>query len=259
MSSSRKVFGHRERQIGGLAPHQRRLVRGRDHHDRARQALLAEVVLQEFLDLAAAFADQPDDADRGIDVAREHRQQHRFADAGACENAHALAAAAGEERVHRAHAEIERGADALARMRRRRRIAEWHRRRALRQWPLAVDRLAQRVDDAAEPGRRRTHLIGGIGDDGLAAAAHPVQAGERHHDSVVAGEADHLAGNGTVRAGLDHEPRTDRHRVNGSGHFDHQAANADHAAIDVDAVDVADLFGKSLHQGRAFNKRTFIR
>ena len=39
--------------------------------------------------------------------------------------AHALAAAAGDERIERAHAEIERAADAAARMRGRRRIAEW--------------------------------------------------------------------------------------------------------------------------------------
>ena len=62
-----------------------------------------------------------------------------------------------------------------------------------------------------------------------------------------------------LRAGLDHEPRTDRHRVDRAGHLDHQAAHADHTAINVDAVDVADLFGKSLHQGRAFNKRAFMR
>src|SRR6266702_3404480 len=142
----------------------------------------------------------------------------------------------------------------LARMCRRRRIAERHWRGALRQRPLAVDRLAQRVDDAAEPGRRRTHLIGRIGDNRLAAAAHTVEAGERHHDGIVPGEADHLAGDRTVRAGLDHEPCADRHRVYRAGHFDHQAANADHTAINIDAVDVADLFGKSLH-----NKRAFIR
>jgi hypothetical protein len=44
-------------------------------------------------------------------------------------------------------------------------------------------------------------------------------------------------------------------------HLDHQAAHADHTAIDVDAVDIADLFGKSLHKERAFaaDNRAFMR
>ena len=187
-----EIFGDRQRQIGRLPPHQGGLVRGRHHHDRARQALVAEIVLQEFLHLAAAFADQADHRDVGIDVARQHRQQHRLADAGAGEDAEPLAAAAGQERIERAHAEIERRADALARMRRRRRVAVGHRRRPLRQRPLAVDRLAHRVDDAAEPGRRRPHLAGGIGDHGAAAAPDAFEPGERHHHRIVAGEADHL-------------------------------------------------------------------
>ena len=116
-----EVFGDGQRQVGGLAAHQRRLVGGRDHHDRAGQALLAEVVLEEFLHLAAALADQPDHRDVGHDVAGQHRQQHRLADAGAGEDAHALAVAAGDEDVQRANAEVERRADAPAGMGRRRR------------------------------------------------------------------------------------------------------------------------------------------
>ena len=150
-----EIFGDSERQVAGLAAHQRRLVRGRDHDDRAREARFAEIVLQEFLHLAAALADQADHRDIGVDVARQHREQHGFADAGARENAHALATAAGEEGVDRAHAEIERRADAAARMRRRRRCAERIRRRPKRQRALAVDRLAHGVDDAAEPAGAR--------------------------------------------------------------------------------------------------------
>jgi hypothetical protein len=46
--------------------------------------------------------------------------------------------------------------------------------------------------------------------------------------------------------------------VDRSGHFDHQAANADHAALNVDAVDIADLFSQSLHKERAFIPRAFM-
>src|SRR6202043_3219513 len=146
------------------------LVRGRHHDHRARQALFSEVILYEFLHLAAAFANQSDHRDVGIDIARQHRQQYRLADAGAGEDAEPLAAATGHKGIERPHAEIERRADAFARMRRRRRIAIGYRRGPRRQRPLAVDRLAHRVEDAAEPQWRRPHLTGGIGDDGPAAA-----------------------------------------------------------------------------------------
>ena len=120
--SSRKIFRDRERQQCRLAAHQGRFVGSRDDDHRTRQTLFAEIVLQEFLHLAAAFADQTDHRHIRRDVAREHRQQHRFADARARKNAEPLAAAAGQKCIDRPHAEIERLADPLARMRRRRQL-----------------------------------------------------------------------------------------------------------------------------------------
>jgi hypothetical protein len=142
---------------------------------------------------------------------------------------------------------IQRGTYPLARMRRRRRVAEWHRRAALRQRPLAVDRFPHRVEHAAEPGRRGPHLACGVGDDGAATAPDPVEAGERHHHGIVPGEADHLGGDGTGATGLDHDPRADRHRMDGPRDLDHQPAHTHHPAIYIDAVDVADLFRERLH------------
>ena len=95
--------------------------------------------------------------------------------------------------------------------------------------------------------RRRPHLACGIGDHGAAAAPDAFETGERHHHGIVAGEADHLGRDETVAAGLDHDAGADRHRMDGAGDLDHQAAHADHAAIDIDAVDVVDLFGERLH------------
>ena len=101
---------------------------------------------------------------------------------------------------------------------------------------------------AAEPGGRRPHLAGGIGDDGPAAAPHAFQAGERHHQGVAAGEADHFGGNEAVAAGVDHDAGADRQRMDGAGDLDQQATHAGHAAEDVDAVDIADLLGEGLHR-----------
>ena len=113
-----EIFGDREGDIGRLAAHQRPLVGGRDDDDAAGEAFGAEIVGDELLDLAAALADEADHRDVGGGVAGKHREQHGFPDAGAGKNAHALAAAAGEERVEGAHAEVELALDAAAGVRR---------------------------------------------------------------------------------------------------------------------------------------------
>ena len=101
------MLGDRGRVVRALHAHERRRVGRRGDDDRAREAVLAEDVLDEFLDLAAALADQADDDDVGRGVARHHAEQHALADAGAGEQADALAAADGEHRVDRAHAGVE--------------------------------------------------------------------------------------------------------------------------------------------------------
>ena len=55
-------------------------------------------------DLAAALADQRDHVDVGVRVARDHAEQGRLADAGAGEDADALAPAERQEAVDGAHA-----------------------------------------------------------------------------------------------------------------------------------------------------------
>src|ERR1700740_490462 len=65
---------------------------------------------------------------------------------------------------------------------------------------------------------------------------------------MVPGEADPLARNEAVAAGLDHDASADRHGVDRSGDLDHQPAHAHHAAIYVYAVDVADLFRQRFHR-----------
>ena len=78
------------------------------------QALLAQGLLDEFAHLAAPFADQADDDGVAVGVLGQHRQQHRLADAGAGEDAQALAAAGGGEDVHGAHAQVQPLADPAA-------------------------------------------------------------------------------------------------------------------------------------------------
>ena len=95
---------------------------------------------------------------------------------------------------------------------------------------------------------RRPHRRRGGADDGAAAAAHPFERAERHQQGILAGEADHLAGDvAAIAAALDHDPGADRHGVDRSGDLHHQAADPDDAAIGFDAVELRDLFGERLH------------
>ena len=227
-----EVFGDGERQVGRLAAHQRRLVGGGDDHDAAREALGAEIVGEEFLHLAAALADQADHGHVGGGVARHHRQQRRLADARAGEDAHALAAAAGEEGIDGAHAEIDLAPDALARMRGRRRGAQQERLAARRQRALAVDRLAQRVDDAAEPGRMRPNDRLGVGDLGLAAEADAVERAERHQRRAVVAEADDLARHAAAVARDDGAAAADRKQMFDAADLDQHALHGSDAPVE---------------------------
>ena len=94
--------------------HEGGFVGGGDHHDGARQAGGAEVVLEELADFAAAFADEGDHGDLGVGAAGDHREQGGLADAGAGEQAHALALAERGHGVQDAHAGLQRGVDAGA-------------------------------------------------------------------------------------------------------------------------------------------------
>jgi len=152
---------------------------------RARQTGSTEIVLQEFLHLAAALTDQSDDGDVRGHIAGQHRQQYRLTDARAGEDTHALAAANRDEGIERAHTEIERITDAAACMSRRRRIAIRIGCGAGRQRPLSVDRFSSRVNDTAEPTLRGTDGAGGSGYHGAAAAAHAIQRGKWHRQRMT--------------------------------------------------------------------------
>ncbi|GAA4033910.1 hypothetical protein GCM10022281_12370 [Sphingomonas rosea] len=98
------------------------------------------------------LADQPDHRDVAIGPAREHREQHRLADARAGEQAKPLALAERGEEVERANAGVDPAADAGAAGGGRREGAKRSRRGAGAERALAVERAAEAVDDPAEPG-----------------------------------------------------------------------------------------------------------
>src|SRR3974390_2080269 len=146
-----QLFGNGHGNIGCLAANKRRLIRGRRNDDASLQAICAQIVLDEVLELAPAFAHEPDDDGVGVGIAGEHGEQRRLAHAGAEKDAHALAPAAGDERVERLDTQIELAADACARMCGGRLRLYWVADSAQGQGSLAIDRVRKSVQDPSEP------------------------------------------------------------------------------------------------------------
>ena len=84
-------------------------------------------------------------------------------------------------------------------------------------------------------------------DHRAAAAPHALQRRKRHQQRMGAGKSHHLARNGAAAAGLDRHPGADRHGVDRPGHLNHEAAHADHPAVDLDSVEFRDLFSEGFH------------
>src|SRR5690606_37555497 len=152
---------------------------------------LAEVVVDELVDLAAALADQHDHVDVRVAAAREHAQQGALAAAGNGEDAHALAFTGRHRRIDGAHAGGERTIDEGA----SERIGRGGIDRRLDRVPdraLAVDRLAVGVEDAAEQavaGAHRGLVAGGVHDGGGRNAFERAQRGQQGH---LLGHAHHF-------------------------------------------------------------------
>ncbi len=198
-----EMLGHGQGEVGGLAAHQRRLVGGGDHDDAAGGAFGAEIGGEEFLHLAAALADQADDDHVGVGVAGHHAEQGRLADARAGEDAHALAAAEVQQRVHGAHADIELLADAAAEEGGRRAGAQGIGEGAGGQRALAVDRFAQTVNRTAEPAAVGPHGDAAVEHDDGAADADAAEVLIGHQQAAAVADADDLAQHLLPAPGLD--------------------------------------------------------
>jgi hypothetical protein len=207
--------------------------------------------------LAAALADQADDVDVGRGVARQHRHHHRLADARAGEDAHALAAAAADEGVERAHPEVELGADPAAGMGGRRGGAQRLTRPALGQRALAVDRLAQRIDDPAEPGLHRVDRRLGLDHPRPAAETDAVERAQRHDQRAFVAEADHLARYDAAAARLDQAASADRQAAFDAADLHHQAIDRGHPAVDGAVLDRRQIVEQKVDRARHGSRPSF--
>ena len=76
-----EMLGHRRGVGRALHPQQRRRVRRRGDNDRSAAVFGTQNIFNKLFDLATAFANQADDDDIGLRIARHHPQQHAFANA----------------------------------------------------------------------------------------------------------------------------------------------------------------------------------
>ena len=109
-----KGIGDGQSHLGGPDAHQRRIVTCGDDDHRFAQPL-AEAILDERPDLAAAFADEGDDIDLGIGSLGDFAEKRAFTDAAAGEDADALPASTGDEAVDGAHVRLKHLANSGAR------------------------------------------------------------------------------------------------------------------------------------------------
>src|SRR5690606_29724273 len=116
---------------------------------------------------------------------------HALADAAAGEEPDPLAAADGQERVDRAHADVERLADRRP-LERIDGLGDERRAMLALERPAAVERLAGAVDDAAEEAVADPRLEHPGGGHDARAGPDPVQRADRHQEQRVVREADDL-------------------------------------------------------------------
>ena len=259
---SRKNSPIAQRGVGRDVEHRRRIGRGRGDDDRvAHRAVLFERAhdLGDGRLLLADRAVDADDAgvllvDDGVDG------DGGLAGLAVADDQLALAAADRDHRVDGLEAGLQRlahrlaiddaGRDALDRQELRRRDRA-----------LAVDRLAERVDDAAEhlvADRHRDDAAGALDDvaflDGMRVAeehgADAVLLEVQRDAEDAAGELDHLAGHAALDAVQAGDAVADR-----DDGADFGDVHVDGVSADLLAEDAGDVFGSDVHRTTGVSRR----
>ena len=197
-----EVLGDGEGDEAGADAQRCGAVGAGDDEDAALAALLAELVVDEGLDLAVAFADEGDDGDVGRVAAAHGAEQRALADARAAEDADALADAAGQEAVDDADAGGELLVDVFAREGIGRggveRIGGYG-----DDGRSAIHGEAEPVEDAAEQERRDGDVGVFVASDDGRAELESVDLLQRNGEDFAVAEADHLGADLAAGAGLD--------------------------------------------------------
>ena len=117
--------------------------------------------------------------------------------------------------------------------------------RAERKRPFAVERFAEGVHDAAEPGLGRPDHRVEIGEFGLAAQADAFQLAERQEQGAALAEADHLAGNPALSAGDDGAARPYGEHALQSDNLDEQTEHTGHPSVELIVGNLVDFIDQA--------------
>ncbi len=181
----------------------------------------------EFLHLAATFADQTDHDDIGIGVARHHAEQHALAHAAAGEQAHALPAADRQQRIDGAHTDIQRFADRAARQGIDGLSVEW-RAPGIAQRTLAIQWPARAVQHPTEQAFTHHRFTDLIGRDDAGIRHQTADIAGRHQEQFLTRESHHLGLDFRAPRGGNHATSADRrlttHRLQCQTHHARQLA-----------------------------------
>jgi len=213
---------------------------GGGHDDNgAPQPLGPQVLLDELADLASPLADQADDVHVGFREAGNHTHEDALPHPGAGEDAHLLPLAAGQKAVEGADAQVHglrdpaplQGVDRLGVQRVV--VLELH-------GPLAVDGVAEPVDDPAQEfsphGDRR---LAAEGDD-LAARADALKVVQRHQQDLSLPEPHHLGPERLAGPAVGEDVAHLADGARGPVPLDHQADDLAHRPVHLDRVDLVE-------------------
>ncbi len=186
-----EIFGDGAGDFHASHAQQRSLVAGADDNDAFLQAILAQAFLQEFLNFAAALADQRHDRHVGAGVPGDLADQRAFADAGTGKNSHALAEAAGMQCVDGPNAGGDRLVDVDARHGLNRACVDAAA-RPHGERRLAIDRLSEAVEYPAEQAMRAIEGWRGGEIFDSVSASHAAGVFQGHQQRAVLLKPDHL-------------------------------------------------------------------
>jgi len=226
-------LGDRQRELCRLSLDQRWLVRRGHHRHRTGETFRAKRILKELVDLLAPLADQPDHDHIDRDVARQHREQARLADARTGEDAEALTTTEWQQRVDALDAGLDSRAEASTRERSRRPPPQGIGLLAGQQSAAArlVQRTAKSVDHTTEPTCAGSR-IGARDQAHRCAARDPVRLVVQEEQGRAGMEADDFPGQIASARTRDRARAADRREPSKAGGFDQGTAGCLNSPVD---------------------------
>ena len=183
---------------------------------------------RELADLAATFANQRDHIDLAGMATGDLAHQRRLTNARTSEDADALALATSQHAINRRDTRLDRLLNGSS-LHRRGCLARQRHQPAIDLWP-AIKRPPERVHDTTEQAGANGDGQSTVVIMNLIPWRHTMGIAERHHDGVIAIEANHLGINRQAPA-FGHDRAAIADRRGQAGHVDRDPSDRTHLAF----------------------------